>query len=161
MTTSFPDIETRDQLRREYPAQPLVGVGAVVLDRDMVLLIRRGRAPLQGEWSLPGGLLELGETTAEGATREVWEETGVRVRPVVLVATLDRILRDHTAAVQFHYVLVDWCCVPVEQDRPAPTCGDDALAAEWVALSNLPQYHLAESTVEVIEKARSALAEPS
>jgi 8-oxo-dGTP diphosphatase len=79
---------------REYPTAPIVGVAGVVVSQGKVLLIRRGREPLLGSWSLPGGALELGETTAEGVAREVWEETGLRVRPVEMIATVDRIVRD-------------------------------------------------------------------
>ncbi|HEX2916882.1 MAG TPA: NUDIX domain-containing protein, partial [Edaphobacter sp.] len=91
---------------REYPLAPIVGVAAVVLHQSHVLLIRRGREPLLGAWSLPGGALELGETTAEGIVREVFEETGVHIKPVEIVATLDRIVRDEEERVRFHYVLV-------------------------------------------------------
>ena len=145
--------------RREYPVRPIVGVAGVVIEGDFVLLIQRGREPMRGAWSLPGGALELGETTAEGVAREVWEETGVHVRPVSLVATLDRIVRDEAGAVQFHYLLVDWCCVPVVSESREPVCGDDALDARWVPLADLQDYGLPEITMTVIERARAALAE--
>ena len=98
-------------MEREYPAAPLVGVAAVVLCEDEILLVRRGREPLRGMWSLPGGLLELGETTEEGIAREVLEETGLRVRPAQIVTTVDRILRDENGVVRYHYVLVEWLCL--------------------------------------------------
>ncbi len=85
-----------------------MGVAAVVLRDENILLIRRGREPLLGAWSLPGGALELGETTSEGIVREVFEETGVRARPIEIVVTLDRIVRDEDGRVRFHYVLVEW-----------------------------------------------------
>lgn len=143
--------------QREYPERPIVGVAGVVLHGEAVLLIQRGREPMRGAWSLPGGALELGETTAEGVAREVWEETGVRVRPTSMVATLDRIVRDATGAVQFHYVLVDWCCVLADPEQTKPTRGDDALDALWVPLSQLSQYHLPEITLSVIHRARAVL----
>ena len=145
--------------RREYPERPIAGVAGVVLRGDAVLLIQRGREPMRGAWSLPGGALELGETTAEGVVREVWEETGVRVRPVSIVATLDRIVRNPAGAVQFHYVLVDWCCVPIDPEAVIPACGDDALDARWILPPALPSYDLSEITLSVIERARAALRE--
>lgn len=107
-----------------------------------------------GAWSLPGGALELGETTAEGVIREVFEETGVRVNPVEIVATLDRIVRDDDGRVRFHYVLVEWLCV-VEYEGSALICGDDAADAQWVERRKVSdeEYDLAATTLEVIEQA--------
>jgi 8-oxo-dGTP diphosphatase len=119
-------------VRREYPAAPIVGVAGVVVRGNEVLLIRRGREPLLGSWSLPGGALEVGETMAEGVAREVFEETGLRVRPVEIVATLDRIVRDEDGRVRFHYLLIDWMCEVVKGRAGDPLPGDDALAAVWV-----------------------------
>ncbi len=146
---------------KEYLQRPIVGVGGVVFRGDHVLLIQRGREPMRGTWSLPGGALELGETTAEGVEREVWEETGLRVRPVSLVATLDRIVRDEAGAVQFHYVLVDWCCVLLNSEPVDPICGDDALNARWVPFAELASHHLSEVILDVIDRARATLAATS
>lgn len=159
MSDPAPPPAAEDPGRREYPHRPIVGVAGVVLRGGSVLLIQRGQEPMLGSWSLPGGALELGETTAEGVAREVWEETGVRVRPISLVATLDRIVRDPAGAVRFHYLLVDWCCLPVAPELADPACGDDALDARWVPVAELPSYHLPEITLEVIERARAALAD--
>ena len=139
---------------RDYPRAPLVGVAAAVVQGEQILLIRRGREPMLGAWSLPGGALELGETTAEGVAREVLEETGVRVRPIEIVATLDRIVRDEEGRVRFHYVLVEWLCLPVE-DTASPVCGDDAMEARWVPRGEMTSlaYNLGESTLDVIGKA--------
>ena len=147
--------DTGARVGREYPVAPLVGVAGVVVRGGDVLLIRRGREPMLGAWSLPGGLLEVGETTAEGVVREVLEETGVRVRPVEIVATLDRIVRDDAGRVRYHYVLVEWLCVPVERSIREPVCGDDASAAIWVERDEIysETYGLAEPTLSVIEKA--------
>lgn len=150
---------TKSRHRRDYPERPIVGVAGVVLHGDAILLIQRGQEPMRGDWSLPGGALELGETTAEGVAREVWEETGLRVRPISLVATLDRIVRDHAGAVQFHYVLVDWCCVALASDPGDPTPGDDALDARWVPIAELASYNLPQITLDVVKRARAALAE--
>src|SRR5277367_7191930 len=92
-------------VRREYPEAPIVGVGAVVIDGTKVLLVRRGQEPLKGEWSLPGGALELGETLQQGVVREVLEETGLIVVPGGIIEIFDRIVRDESGAVRFHYVL--------------------------------------------------------
>lgn len=140
---------------REYPSAPMVGVAAVVVRGPDVLLIRRGREPMLGSWSLPGGVLEVGETTAEGVVREVWEETGVRVRPVEMIATLDRIVRDDAGRVRFHYVLIEWLCFVAEGQGIELACGDDAIAAEWVGRSEIysETYGLTEPTLGVIEKA--------
>ena len=96
--------------QREYPKSPLVGVGAVVFDADSVLLVRRAKAPLAGEWSLPGGAVELGETLEEAIVREVAEETGLRVMPLQVVKVFDHIDRDAEGGIRFHYVLVDFLC---------------------------------------------------
>ncbi len=146
---------TQPSLRREYPQQPVVGVGGVVFRANSgeVLLVQRGRDPGRGQWSLPGGALELGETTSEAAVREVREETGLSVRPEALVATVDRIVRDSDGRVQFHYLLVDWWC-SVDEDAGEPVAGDDAQAAAWVSLDRLGELQLPRDTVDVIEQAR-------
>lgn len=142
-------------MEREYPAAPLVGVAAVVVRGDEILLVRRGREPLRGMWSLPGGLLELGETTADGVAREVLEETGVRVQPVEIVATIDRIIRDDDGRVRYHYVLVEWLCFVEPDYTGALVCGDDADEAVWVKRSEISsvKFGLVEPTLGVIERA--------
>ncbi len=139
---------------REYPQAPIVGVAAVVVCGAKILLIRRGREPLLGAWSLPGGALELGETTAEGVVREIFEETGVEARPVQIVATLDRIVRDEEDRVRFHYVLVEWLCL-AEDDAAPLVCGDDAVEARWVTRDEIffGSYDLDETTLGVIKRA--------
>lgn len=148
--------EKKESVRsgREYPQAPIAGVAAVVVRGNDVLLIRRGREPLLGAWSLPGGALELGETTAEGVVREVFEETGVPVRAAEIVATLDRIVRDEQQRVRFHYVLVEWLCFVEGEERPL-TCGDDAADARWVPRGEIfsGSYELGEATLGVIERA--------
>ena len=133
----------------------MVGVAAVVVHGADILLIQRGREPMLGAWSLPGGVLEVGETTAEGVAREVWEETGLKVRPVEMIATLDRIVRDDAGRVQFHYVLIEWMCVVSEGQGTELVCGDDATAAVWARRSEIysETYGLTEPTLGVIEKA--------
>jgi 8-oxo-dGTP diphosphatase len=141
-------------LRREYPDAPIIGVGAVVIDDGKVLLVRRGQEPLKGEWSLPGGALELGETLREGMVREVLEETGLNVVPVAIVEVLDRItLGEPSGRVRYHYVLVDFLCHVAGGTLLG---GSDAEGARWVAQEEVHEqgeYRLAPVTVRVIQKA--------
>jgi 8-oxo-dGTP diphosphatase len=141
-------------LRREYPEAPIIGVGAVVIDGSKVLLVRRGQEPLKGEWSLPGGALELGETLQQGVVREVLEETGLTVVPDGIVEVLDRISLDELSGrIRYHYVLVDFLC-HVADGRLGS--GSDAEEARWVEREELQKqgdYRLAPLTVQVIEKA--------
>jgi 8-oxo-dGTP diphosphatase len=133
---------------REYPQAPMVGVGAVVIDGDHVLLIRRGQEPMKGQWSLPGGALEVGETLLDGVRREVFEETGLEVEPVALIDVLDRIVRDEDGWVQFHYVLVDYLC---RVTGGKLCCATDAVDARWASRNELDG--VAAFTVEVVLKA--------
>ncbi|MFP4303200.1 MAG: NUDIX hydrolase [Alkalispirochaetaceae bacterium] len=135
---------------REYPSRPFVGVGVVVLRGDSVLLIRRGKPPKAGEWSLPGGSQDVGETVRETAAREVREETGVEIGAPVLLDVLDAIIPDEAGKVQFHYTLVDF---EAEWVSGEPSAADDAEHAEWVPLARLDEIELWEKTREIIEKA--------
>lgn len=133
---------------REYPERPWVGVGALIFDHGRVLLVRRGHAPSLGEWSIPGGALEVGETLAEGVKREVLEETGLVVEPVAMVDVVDRMARDEAGRVQFHYVLVDYLCRVV---GGSAACASDAVGLRWAAMDELDE--VAGFTREVIFKA--------
>ena len=135
---------------RIYPERPIVGVGAVVLDADRVLLVKRAHEPLKGEWSLPGGAVDLGETLQQAIQREVREETGLDVEVGPVVDILDRITRDADGRVQFHYVLVDFLCRPAGGTVQS---GSDAEAAVWAERSELGRYGVAEVTIRVIDKA--------
>ncbi len=132
---------------RNYPERPIVGVGAVVLDGDRVVLIKRGREPLRGLWSIPGGAVELGETCPQAVAREVLEETGLRVEVGPIVAVLDRIRRDEAGRVAFHYVLVDYVCRVASGTAAAASDADDC---RWVTLAEASQYELTDGTLEVI-----------
>jgi len=137
---------------RPYPERPVVGVGAVVLDGDRVLLIRRGHAPLKGQWSLPGGGVEIGETLEQAVAREVLEETGLEIEVGPIVEVLDRISRDADGRVEHHFVLVDFA------GRPSGgilRSASDAEDAAWVALADLARYEVAPVTISVIQKAAS------
>src|SRR5580698_2274667 len=115
-------------MQREFPETPLVGVGAVIVDKGRVLLVRRGREPLKGQWSLPGGMLEVGEALTAGVVREVQEETGLMVEPLELIELLDRIHRDGER-VRYHYVIADYLCRVIGGELKAAS---DADAVRWV-----------------------------
>ncbi len=138
-------------IEREFPATPLVGVGAVVVQDARVLLVRRGTEPLKGHWTLPGGMLEVGESLTAGAVREVREETGLDVEPIELIELLDRIHREGQR-VRYHYVIADYLCrVTGGQLRAA----SDAAAVRWVERSEWSSHSalvLDPITVRVIEK---------
>ena len=138
-------------MQREYPSAPLVGVGAVVVHEGRVLLVQRGQAPLKGHWTLPGGVLELGETLAQGVKRELLEETGMVVEPVELIELLDRIHRIDSR-IQFHYVIADYLC---RVTGGALQAASDADAVRWVERSEWNSHSalvLDPITVLVIEK---------
>src|SRR6202521_4064122 len=103
-------------MKREYPESPLVGVGAVIVQDQRVLLIRRGQAPLLGEWSLPGGVLECGETLREAVVREAREETGLVVETDEMLGVYERLIRDDEERLRYHYVLIAFLCRPVSGD---------------------------------------------
>jgi 8-oxo-dGTP diphosphatase len=135
---------------RRYPQRPVVGVGALVLRRDRILLVERGREPLKGYWSLPGGVLEIGESLKDAIRREVREETGLEIKPLGVFEVFERINRDQEGRPEYHYILVDFLCRAVGGElRPA----DDASRAEWIAKAQLRNYRITEGTVPVIEKA--------
>ncbi|MGD0598427.1 MAG: NUDIX hydrolase [Terriglobales bacterium] len=147
-------------MKREYPESPLVGVGAVVVDRhsddrrddQRVLLIRRGQPPLLGEWSLPGGVLECGETLREAVVREAQEETGLLVETVELLGVYERVIRGDDGRVQYHYVLIDFLCRPVGGDLKA---GSDAADVRWFTRDELPALKLAYDASDVVLKGLS------
>lgn len=125
-------------------------MGAIILEGDRVLLIERGNAPLAGWWSLPGGVVETGETLEQAVCREVLEETGLVVRPAGVVEIFQRIMRDEAGRPEYHYVLVDYFCRVQGGLLAAAT---DAARAEWVAEARLAEYTITEGTQPVIEKA--------
>jgi mutator protein MutT len=134
-------------MQRKYPEAPIAAVGAVVIDGERVLLIRRGQEPLKGEWSIPGGAVELGETLEQAVCREVLEETGLSVTAERVLEVLDRIHRDEDGRVMYHYVLVDYEC----RVTGGTLCyASDADQARWVARENLFEAGLAEKTMQVI-----------
>lgn len=138
------------EISREYPAAPLVGVGALIIDGGRIVLVRRGKPPAEGEWSIPGGLVRLGETIDEAVTREALEETGLHVRPEDLVELLERIFPDEQGRVRYHYVLADYSCRVIEG---ALTAGSDAMEARWVRREDVGSFNLAPITMKVVVKA--------
>ena len=130
--------------------QPAVGVGAVVIDGENVLLVKRGHAPLKGEWSLPGGMVELGETLEAALAREVAEETGLEVEIGPIVEVFDRIERADDGRVAYHFVIVDFACTP----RSGTVAhASDAEDARWVPLSDLAAFRVTTKATTVIHKA--------
>jgi len=136
-------------MKREFPEHPLVGVGAIIIEGDRVLLVKRAHPPLQAQWSIPGGVLEVGELVREAAVREAREETGLIVEPGDLLGVYDRILRNEEQRVQYHYVLVDFLCRPVGGELYAAS---DAEEVRWFTREELPALKLADDTQDVIRK---------
>jgi ADP-ribose pyrophosphatase YjhB (NUDIX family) len=134
---------------REYPSNPLIGVGAVIIEAGRVLLIRRGTEPLLGEWSLPGGVLECGETLQEAVVREAREETGVVVEPGEMLGVYERVIRDEEGRVRYHYVLIDFLCHQAGGDARA---GSDAADVCWFRRDELPPLNLASDASDVVLK---------
>ncbi len=135
---------------RDYPERPWVGVGVVVWSGDAVLLVRRAQAPRKGQWSIPGGMQEVGETAKQTGIREVFEETGIEIAIDGLVAVVDLILPDAAGRVQTHYTLIDFHGHSVREEA-TPSPGDDADAAHWVRIDALDKYKLWPETRRVID----------
>lgn len=142
--------------RREYPERPIIGVGGVVISDGRVLLVRRGGPPLQGRWSIPGGSLEVGETLIEGVQRELAEETGIDVRVRTLIEVFERIDRDASGKLQYHFVVLDYLC---EATQGTARAGSDVTEVAWAAPAELEQYALTEIASRVILKAFELAAE--
>jgi len=136
-------------MNREFPELPLVGVGSVIIQGDRVLLVKRAHPPIQGQWSIPGGVLEVGEMVRDAAIREAREETGLTVEPSELLGVYDRILYDPDHRVQYHYVLIDFLCRAVGGTVFAAS---DAAEVQWFTREELPALNLAPDTQDVIQK---------
>jgi len=146
-------------LKREYPEQPLVGVGGVVVQEGRALLIRRGGPPMKGEWSIPGGMLEVGETLEQGVIRELSEETGLKVKVIELIEVFQRIFPappnadgspGDAARPQYHFVILDYLC---EMRGGALAAGSDALEFAWARGEELAKFNLTVAATHVLRKA--------
>ena len=137
-------------MRREYPKRPLLGVGAVVLRGDKVLLVCRAQEPCKGEWTFPGGLVELGETLREAAERETYEETGIRVRAGEVLEVVDSLVKGSRGRLRFHYSIVDVVC---RYMSGSPQQGDDVSEVAWVPIKKALRMPLAGVTAKVLKKA--------
>jgi ADP-ribose pyrophosphatase YjhB (NUDIX family) len=128
----------------------MVGVGAIIIRRGRILMAQRGKEPLKGWWSLPGGALETGELLANAIRREVREETGLEIEPVSVFEIFERIMRDAAGTPEYHYVLIDYLCRVTGGELRA---GDDVCRVEWVPRSGLAGLQITEGTLAVIERA--------
>lgn len=138
------------QMDREYPKHPMVGVGAVIKRKNSILLIKRGKEPGKGNWSIPGGLVELGETVTEAVKREVKEETGLEVEIDHLLDVVTSIIKDDNRKVKYHYVLIDYLVYPKEGEL---CLSSDASDVRWVKIEELEQYGLTQALKDLLAKA--------
>jgi 8-oxo-dGTP diphosphatase len=136
-------------VKRDYPEHPIIGVGAVIVEGDRVLLVRRATEPLRGEWSVPGGMLELGEKLRDGIRREVEEETGLEVETGEVLDVFDSIFTDTLGRTQYHYVLIDYLCRPISGEARA---GSDVSDVRWVSAEALTAMELRETIEHVVRK---------
>lgn len=138
---------------REYPDAPRAAVGAVVLDGDNVLLVRRGEAPSQGRWSVPGGLIHLGERIEDAVLREVKEESGLEIQLLGLCGVIDRVVPgepSRAADVRYHYIIIDYVAAPT---GGALEAGSDAAEARWVPVAELSRYETTEGLAAMVNRA--------
>lgn len=139
---------------RRYPSRPYLGVGALIFETGKILLVERGKEPLKGFWSIPGGIVETGEKLEEAIRREVSEETGLDVDPYSMFEIFERIIPDGEGKLEYHYVLIDYLCRRVAGE---PVAASDVSRVAWVAEQNLREFRLTEGTLGVIERAFAKL----
>ena len=136
-------------MKRDYPDRPLVGVGAVIVQNGRVVVVKRATEPLKGRWSIPGGMLELGEKLRDGVAREALEETNLQVEAGEVLDVFDAIYTDPAGLTQYHYVLIDFLCRPVGGELRA---GSDVSEVRWATQDELEALGMTENTVKVIRK---------
>jgi 8-oxo-dGTP diphosphatase len=136
--------------KREYPERPLIGVGGVVINDGRALLIRRGGPPLEGEWSIPGGMLELGETILQGVRRELLEESAIEVEVRDLIEVFERIVLDGDGRPKYHFVILDYLCEVIRGESRA---GSDVTDVAWAEESELARYSLTPTAMRVLQRA--------
>jgi len=144
-----------DDLKREYPTIPMVGVGAIAICDGKILLVKRGSKPGRGKWTVPGGLVEVGETVQETVVREVKEESGLDVEVDRLIDVVDSITKDEEGRVRYHFIILDFFVKlkkKLEGENKKLKVGDDALEAKWVPLSEAEKYDLTKSFREFLER---------
>ncbi|MBZ5630312.1 MAG: NUDIX hydrolase [Acidobacteriia bacterium] len=137
-------------MKREYPDRPLVGVGAVIVRDHRVVVVQRSTEPLKGQWSIPGGALEVGETLRQCAAREALEETGLRIEAFDMLDVFDSIYLDPDGRARYHYVLIDFFCRVLDGELKA---GGDAAQARWLGREELGNFAITETARKVIRKA--------
>ena len=142
-------------MSRKYPEHPLLGVGAIIFDGSKVLLVKRAGEPLKGWWSIPGGLVETGETIEQALRRETREETGLELEQITRFDLFERIMRDGDGRAEYHYVLVDYIC---KSAGGVLRAGDDVSQVEWVEVvdlrkDDLRSYQVTSGTIEAVERA--------
>jgi len=140
-------------VKRDYPDRPLLGVGAVIVKNEQVLVVCRANPPLQGQWSIPGGLVDSGETIKEAVIREIREETSLTIEPLELLEVFERILRDANSRVQYHFVVIDYLCRIVSGE---PHAGTDVSETRWASFEELNGLGITSETTSVIRKGLNA-----
>ncbi|PIE32201.1 hypothetical protein CSA56_16475 [candidate division KSB3 bacterium] len=151
------------QKNRQYPAFPIPAVGAILLNADRVLLIQRGQPPAKGQWTLPGGTIEVGESPEAALKREVWEECQLDISVGMLATIFNKVIRDEQKRIAYHYLILDYL-VRSQIERPwkelLPQPGSDVMDARWIALDELDKYDLTEGLLDVISNAVSINSMP-
>ncbi len=145
-------------MKRDYPDRPIVGVGAVIVRDGRAVIVARATEPLRGQWSIPGGAVELGETVRQAAAREAREETGLEVEVGEVLEVFDSIYPDPDGRMRYHYVLIDFLCRPVAGELRA---GGDAAETRWVTAGELEAFKVSASATRVICKGLARAAEQS